>query len=316
VEIDRHASQTLRNNRPDWNVIEGDFVELTQDMESFSSLILERKELDLLFFGAPCQSFSFAGKRLGIEDTRGTLFYNAAKVLEHYKPKTFVFENVKGLLNHDNGRTFEIIRGVFEDLGYKVKYKVLNAWDYGVAQKRERLITVGVRKDIDVEYKFPKPHEYKPVLKDILKNVPESEGQAFSEKKAHVMNLVPPGGCWVDLPEHIAKEYMGKSYYSGGGKRGMARRISWNEPSLTLTTSPSQKQTERAHPDENRPFKVREYARIQSFPDEWAFSGTISAQYKQIGNAVPVNLAKEIGLSVVDLLNKIQDCKNVKINRE
>ena len=102
------------------------------------------------------------------------------------------------------------------------------------------------------------------------------------------MELVPPGGCWVDLPDDVAREYMGRSYFSGGGRRGMARRIAWDEPCLTLTTSPSQKQTERCHPDETRPFAVREYARIQSFPDDWEFVGKISEQYKQIGNAVPV----------------------------
>lgn len=116
------------------------------------------------------------------------------------------------------------------------------------------------------------------------------------------MDLVPAGGCWVDLPEEIAKEYMGKSYYSGGGKRGMARRISWDEPCLTLTTSPSQKQTERCHPDETRPFTVREYARIQSFPDDWEFEGRLSEQYKQIGNAVPVELARRVGVEMIKAL--------------
>lgn len=96
---------------------------------------------------------------------------------------------------------------------------------------------------------------------------------------------------------------MGKSYYSGGGKRGMARRISWDEPCLTLTCSPSQKQTERCHPDETRPFTVREYARIQSFPDSWEFSGGIGEKYKQIGNAVPVELARRIGLELIKSIN-------------
>ena len=118
--------------------------------------------------------------------------------------------------------------------------------------------------------------------------MPDSPYQAYSENKRRVMELVPPGGCWVDLPDDVAREYMGRSYFSGGGRRGMARRIAWDEPCLTLTTSPSQKQTERCHPDETRPFAVREYARIQSFPDDWEFVGKISEQYKQIGNAAPV----------------------------
>jgi DNA (cytosine-5)-methyltransferase 1 len=304
LEIDPHACQTLRINRPNWNVVEGDIDELTQDMNRFAALFPEAGNLDLLFFGAPCQAFSYAGKRLGIEDTRGTLFYNAAKVLELFMPKCFVFENVKGLLSHDGGRTYQVIQSVFAQLGYHIKFQVLNAWDYGVSQKRERLITVGVRNDIHTEYQFPTKHNYRPVLRDALKNVPKSDGQLFSSAKAEVMQLVPPGGSWVDLPDDVARAYMGKSYFSGGGRRGMARRIAWDEPSLTLTTSPSQKQTERAHPDENRPFTVREYARIQSFPDEWSFCGSLSAQYKQIGNAVPVKLAQEIGNSVVEFLNQ------------
>jgi DNA (cytosine-5)-methyltransferase 1 len=97
---------------------------------------------------------------------------------------------------------------------------------------------------------------------------------------------------------------MQKSFYLGGGKTGIARRIAWDEPSLTLTCSPAQKQTERCHPDETRPFSIREYARIQTFPDDWKFAGSVSQQYKQIGNAVPVNLAKEIGTSVVCFLNE------------
>ena len=117
-----------------------------------------------------------------------------------------------------------------------------------------------------------------------------------------MLELVPPGGCWIDLPEEVQKEYMGKSFYSGGGKRGMARRISWDEPCLTLTTSPCQKQTERCHPDEVRPFTVREYARIQSFPDEWEFEGGITSKYKQIGNAVPVRVAEAVGREVIKAL--------------
>lgn len=140
----------------------------------------------------------------------------------------------------------------------------------------------------------------------MLKNCPISDGQSFSESKRRVLDLVPPGGCWVDLPEDIAKKYMGKSYYSSGGRRGIARRISWDEPCLTLTTSPSQKQTERCHPSETRPFTVREYARIQSFPDDWVFEGSMSEKYKQIGNAVPVEMAHRIGIEIVKALRSVR----------
>ena len=123
------------------------------------------------------------------------------------------------------------------------------------------------------------------------------------KRKREIMSMIPPGGDWRELPLEIQKEYMKGSFHLSGGKTGMARRISWDEPCLTLTCAPAQKQTERCHPDETRPFTVREYARIQTFPDDWIFEGSMTSQYKQIGNAVPVNLAEEIGKSLVKALN-------------
>lgn len=117
------------------------------------------------------------------------------------------------------------------------------------------------------------------------------------------MTMIPPGGYWRKLPLEIQKEYMKGSFHLSGGKTGMARHISWDEPCLTLTCAPAQKQTERCHPDETRPFTVREYARMQTFPDDWISEGSMTSQYKQIGNAVPVNLAEEIGKSLVKTLN-------------
>lgn len=119
------------------------------------------------------------------------------------------------------------------------------------------------------------------------------------------MEFVPEGGYWKDLPEKLQREYMKGSFFLGGGKTGMARRLSWDEPSLTLTCAPAQKQTERCHPAETRPLTVREYARLQTFPDTWEFEGSLSSQYKQIGNAVPINLAHAVATSVVNLLNQI-----------
>lgn len=303
VELDKYACKTLRKNRPNWNVIEKDVVDVAeQGIRNYIGDI----EVDLLSGGYPCQSFSYAGHQMGLNDVRGTMFYYYAKILDDIQPKMFLAENVKGLVSHDNGKTLETMLEVFASIGYKVTWKVLNAWDYNVAQKRERILIVGIRNDLyHNDFEFPKPCTYKPVLKDILKDVPPSLGMSYPEKKRHVLDLVPPGGCWVNLPEDIAKEYMGKSYYSGGGKRGMARRLSWDEPSLTLTCSPAQKQTERCHPNETRPFTTREYARIQSFPDEWEFEGSVGQVYKQIGNAVPVELAKSIGLSIKQYLDNV-----------
>ncbi|MCI5839336.1 MAG: DNA cytosine methyltransferase [Peptoniphilaceae bacterium] len=296
VEFDKYACATLRKNRPNWNVIEDDIKNV--DFTEYKG------KVEVVSGGAPCQAFSYAGKGLGFGDTRGTLFEQFARAVNEIKPKIFLFENVKGMLSHDKGRTFKTIKHVFESLGYEIQYDILNAAYYGVAQKRQRLIVIGIKNDLKskIYFEYPEPEEKMMPLKNALKNVPKSPYQPYSDNKKRVMELVPAGGCWVDLPEEVAKDYMGKSYYSSGGRRGIARRISWDEPSLTLTTSPSQKQTERCHPDETRPFTVREYARIQSFPDEWSFEGSLSEQYKQIGNAVPVELARRLGVQIVKSL--------------
>lgn len=305
VEIDRYAAETLRINRPKWNVIENDIIKVAE--KGIRNYIDKNVDIDLVSGGYPCQAFSYAGYKLGLEDVRGTMFYYFAQILDELRPKMFLAENVRGLISHDRGKTLRTMVNIYESLGYNVSWHLIKANDYNVAQKRERVIIVGIRKDYDVKYALPKPYDYKPVLRDALKDVPPSIGEQYPPKKRKVLELVPPGGYWKDLPEEVAKEYMGKSYYSGGGRTGMARRISWDEPCLTLTCSPAQKQTERCHPDETRPFTVREYARIQSFPDDWQFAGPMSQQYKQIGNAVPVEMAKAVGLSIVHVLNQMED---------
>lgn len=304
VEFDAKACETLRINRPKWNVIEEDIVEVSK-RDLLKEFKLKEGELDLLSGGYPCQSFSYAGKKLGLDDVRGTMFYYYAEFLRQLKPKMFLAENVKGLTTHDKGRTIQTMIAVFEELGYTVEWKVLNAWNYGVAEKRQRVVIIGIRNDLKgkVKFEYPKPHDYKPVLRDALKDVPDSPGAKYPESKKKVFDLVPPGGYWRDLPDDVARNYMKSCYFMGGGRTGIARRISWDEPCLTLTCSPMMKQTDRCHPDESRPFTTREYARIQSFPDEWEFAGKVSDIYKQIGNAVPVNLAKCVGESIMEALN-------------
>ena len=298
VEFDKACCETLRLNRPEWNVICDDIHNV--DFTEFKG------KIDIVSGGFPCQAFSYAGKKLGFEDTRGTLFHEFARCIQEVQPKMFLAENVRGLVSHDHGRTLETILTVFESLGYSVQKQILNACYYGVGQKRERIVIIGIRNDLDIHFEYPEPDKEWTTIRTALKDCPKSPGVEYSDRKRKVLALVPPGGCWIDLPEEVAKEYMGKSYYSGGGRRGMARRISWDEPCLTLTCSPSQKQTERCHPEETRPFTVRESARIQSFPDDWNFCGGIGDQYKQIGNAVPVEMARRIG---VQLYKAIDDYK-------
>ncbi len=311
-EIDKWACQTLRTNRPEWNILEGDVKDY-----NFSEY---KNQIDVVTGGFPCQSFSYAGKKLGLQDARGTLFYEFARAVQEVMPAICIGENVKGLLSHDKGKTLEGMISILDEIGYNVvPTKVLNAIHYKVPQKRQRLILVGIRKDIDIEYSYPKANSKIYNLADALKkgelfdsDVPVANGTKYPESKKKVLEMVPPGGYWRDLPVEIQKDYMGGSYYLGGGKTGMARRISWEEPCLTLTCSPAQKQTERCHPDETRPFTVREYARIQTFPDDWKFEGSMAQQYKQIGNAVPVNLGREIGYSVIRFLNKYYMSKSQK----
>lgn len=308
VEFDRDACDTLKKNRPNWRVICDDIANISKlDLEEYFGI--EKGELDLLSGGAPCQAFSYAGKRLGLEDARGTLFYHYAIFLEKLQPKMFLFENVRGLLTHDHGKTYQTMLEIFESTGYDIQKQVLNAWDYGVAQKRERLITIGIRKDLKekISFKFPEKHEYKPVLRDILENVPESIGVQYGENKRKLFELVPAGGYWRDIDPKLAKEYMKSCWEMEGGRTGILRRLSMDEPSLTVLTSPSQKQTERCHPLEARPFTVRENARCQTFPDDWEFCGKVMSQYKQVGNAVPVNLGYEVANMIYEALEGEND---------
>ena len=310
-EMDAMACQTLRRNHPEWNVLEGDVHNV-----DFTPL---RGRVDFLSGGFPCQAFSYAGKKGGLKDTRGTLFFELARAVKEIQPKVFMGENVKGLLSHDDGRTLEVIRNAIAELGYTlVEPQVLKAIMYQVPQKRERLILIAIRNDIAqrVQFKWPEPYRRVMTLRDAFfsgelydNDVPESEGQTYPAKKARVMAMIPEGGDWRDLPVEEQKDYMGGSFYLGGRRTGITRRLSMDEPSLTLTCAPAQKQTERCHPTETRPLTVREYARIQTFPDYWQFEGNLADQYKQIGNAVPVNLAFAIGRSLIRLFNDI-DAQN------
>ncbi len=314
VEINKWANRTLKKNRPNWNIIQEDITQISK--HGIKKYLKDNQEIDLLSGGYPCQSFSYAGKKLGLEDTRGTLFWDFAKILKEIKPKMFLAENVKGLVTHDKGRTLQVMLDVFREVGYSVTYKVLNSLDYGVAQKRHRVFIIGIRDDIrekiNEDYTFPSPYKKKLVLRDVLKDVPTSLCAVYNEKKREVLKYVPAGGCWRDLPDDIAREYMKTTYFMNGGRTGIARRLSWDEAGLTVLCTPSQKQTERCHPDEIRPFSIRENARIQSFPDDWIFEGSMAEQYKQIGNAVPVNLAKEVGLSIINYLDKLEGKKRVR----
>jgi DNA (cytosine-5)-methyltransferase 1 len=307
AEWDKNACATLKGNskklKLGWNVFEGDVADI--DYTGMTA--------DVIQAGFPCQAFSYAGKSLGFEDTRGTLFFEFARAIKEVKPKIAIGENVRGLLTHDGGKTLQTMLDILDDLGYSTVYKVLKAQYLDVPQKRERLILFAARKDLNIPAIFPREKDYFVSLREALERCPKSEGQRYTERKYNIMKIIPEGGYWRDLPENLQREYMGASFFLGGGKTGMARRLSWDQPSLTLTCNPAQKQTERCHPSETRPLNVREYARIQTFPDKWTFSGSTGAQYKQIGNAVPVNLGYHVGRCVLAALGFIETTDSMDV---
>jgi len=304
IENDKDCIETLAINKPKWNIVHS-------DIEKYNFKQYEN-DIDIVAGGFPCQAFSYAGKGLGFDDARGTLFFEFARCVNEVKPKIAIAENVRGLLSHDSGKTIKTMINTMKELGYKVALKLVKSQFHDVPQKRERMFLICVKNELNIDVMFPKEKNYIINLRDALKNCPESQGYNYKGRKLEIMKKVPEGGYWKDLDQDLQKEYMRGSYYLGGGKTGLARRLSFSEPSITILTSPVMKQTERGHPTENRPINIRESARIQTFPDNWQFAGSIGAQYKQIGNAVPVNLAYHIGRCVINMLDENFNSKDME----
>lgn len=280
--------------------------------------------------GPPCQPFSTAGKRLGINDPRGSLFIDFIRMIDYIRPRFFVMENVKGIISaplrydlavarkedaqkQKFGTVLDVILSEFKKLGYKTIYGILDAVNYGVPQFRERFVMIGSRDNEDIFLPMPthfqlhQNPEYRwRTVGDAIKDLEDTPGEytSLSGDRKKYLHMVPEGGNWKDLPKEIIPVAMGGAYESGGGKVGFYRRLSYAQPAPTITTSPAQKATMLCHPKQDRPLSIKEYARIQQFPDDWKFTGTISAKYRQIGNAVPVGLAEAIGKAVLSTANR------------
>ncbi|MFP4124593.1 DNA cytosine methyltransferase [Coleofasciculus sp.] len=340
VEKDRDSVKTIALNRPylHESAVPREIETIsTQDLLLEGGRVLGKgralrpNEVDLVVGGAPCQPFSTAGKRASVLDPRGSLFMEFVRVVREIQPRFFVMENVKGLLSaairhrpinqrgadypplepdEMRGAALQVVLAEMHELGYKVVYNLLEAADYGVPQNRERVVFIGSRDGESVT--FPLATHCQSgrdlskwrTLRDALKNLVEQnpEFTPYSEKRLKYLRLLKSGQNWRYLPENLKEEAMGGAYKSGGGKVGFYRRLSWDKPSPTVTTSPQQKATDMCHPVELRPLTVRECARIQTFPDDWIFCGSITSKYKQIGNAVPVELAKAIGTYLNSLI--------------
>ena len=275
----------------------------------------EIPEGDILTAGFPCQPFSNAGNRLGIHDSRGMLYKECLRIIERKMPKVIVFENVKGLLStkYIDGRNLADV--IVEDLsgmngyGYDVIHQLVNAADYGVPQNRQRVLFIGVRKDLGIKYKFPpKQHRNKLTLRyvlDVPSNAMNNVDWAFSPQALDMIEHIPEGGSWKDVPyEHLAPRFQKirddmQKYHSPN----FYRRFSRNEICGTITASAQPENCGIIHPTQNRRYTVREVARIQTFPDDFKFitdtPRNITAMYKVIGNAVPVKLAYCIAQSIL-----------------
>lgn len=325
VEIDPKARETIIfNTKRLGQPVEvfGDITQLSAE-QILESCGLAVGEIGLVSGGPPCQPFSTAGKRGTLNDPRGSLFRDYLRLVKDLQPRFFVMENVRGLISapirhrpHNErsdvrplepdemaGSAFRVILQEFSNIGYTFVYGLLNAANYGVPQMRERVIILGSRDHEPIalpESTHSETGRNLPkwrTLRDALEGLfdPNPQYQAYAESRLRFLRLVPEGGNWRSLPPELRKEAMGGAFESGGGKVGFYRRLAWDKPSPTVTTSPAQKATDMCHPVELRPISVREAARIQGFPDDWIFKGTIADQYRQIGNAVPVGLGYAIG---------------------
>lgn len=332
VECNPIAVQTIRRNRPKLPVIPRKIEDVTTE-EILSAAGLEKEQAVLVAGGPSCQAFSTAGKRGSMGDPRGNLFQHFLRVVNEARPSFFVMENVRGLLSaavkhrplaergpgfpvlspdEELGSAFVKILQELKDTEYYTVFDVLNAADYGVPQTRERVVFLGSRDGVALEMPIPThlkgPSDHTSAwatLKDALDDLqdPSPEYKYFPPAWREYLKLVPEGGNWTDLPKEKQEEALGAAYKSWGGRVGFYRRLSWKKPAPALTTCPESKGTMQCHPDEVRTLSIREYARIQQFPDDWQIEGSIAQKYLQLGNAVPVGLAKAIGGAILLAMN-------------
>lgn len=331
-EIDNACRKTILKNKPGIALI-GDIRDYSPDEIKNISGLAPEDEIDLIVGGPPCQSFSTAGKRKGFEDERGNVFLNYINLILSLKPKYAVIENVRGLLSaalkhrphNERGANFpeltpeELPGGALYHIinelkgnGYSVSFNLYNAANFGTPQKRERVVIICSRDNKNIPYLEPSNSENGnhnlPKWKTLKETFNGFKGIThthinFPEKRLKYYRILKAGQNWRNLPVELQKEAMGASYYSGGGKTGFLRRLSWDQPSPTLVTHPTMPATDLAHPEEDRPLSIQEYKKIQEFSDEWTIEGSILEQYKQIGNAVPVSLGKAIGTHIMKMLN-------------
>ncbi len=293
--------------------------------------------LPLLIGGPPCKSFSTVGKRRTVNDPNGALLWEFVRFVDRLRPKFFVLENVRGLLsapithrplskrgpnypplsrNEKPGSVYRKLLGKFERLGYHVDTFEVNAVNYGAPQLRERVLLIGNKYNLQVDFPPPRYHSSSissdnkfrsfRTLCDAIGDVHETNPVIldFSPRQKRYLSMVPPGGNWRSLPRSIFAHSMGLASKAKGGRSGWWRKLVWNLPSPCLVTQPRHTGTCLCHPDSVRALSVKEYSLIQEFPRRWKICGTPEQRYSQLGNAVPLRLSEIIGKIVGDGLIK------------
>lgn len=309
VEIEKNACETLKANKekyhPHMEIINDSVFNISDEK------IQSYQGIDGLIGGAPCQPFSRAKGTFDEKDEKISCFFEYLRWVKLINPKWFVMENVKALTDKDKKYILDEFIDRATSLGYKVQYKVLNSHDYGNCQKRERIIIIGVKYNLNIEYSYPTviAKSKRKYVKDIIiPNEDIGECIFYSKERADIMSYIPQGGNWRSLKgkhEDILKKAMGANYTKiQGGMTGAYRRLSLEDGYAcpTLVTSPCQRNTLACHPLEDRPLSVKEYMRGQGIPDDYIIKGKVTEKYKFIGNAVPYELSFAIAKSISDSL--------------
>lgn len=336
IEKEPAFCQTIRLNQEagrlpgDLNIVQSDIADV-DPLKLLEDLRLKPGEVDLIVGGPPCQPFSKARQRANVQDARSTLPLQFRRFVEAMQPKFFLMENVPGLLTaalKPGAQPGSLMRAFEEGLGgsYRMDTFVVDAASYGTPQFRERAIVIGNRCDAHLafpepthgpmdERKFDAPLDVllpplKPwvTLRDVLRDLQDPAPVIidFSPRRKRFLKFIPPGSNWRSLPPELQRESFGKAWREDERPRaGWWRRLSFDAPSPTLVTMPCHASTSLCHPTETRALSLREYARIQEFPDEWAFHGTKAQRYAQIGNAVPVRLGRVAGEVIAEALDRV-----------
>lgn len=326
-ELDKACRRTITANRPDVGLL-GDVWKYSAADMRIAAGLNDSDQIDVMVGGPPCQAFSTAGARRGFTDDRGNAFLRYVNLILELRPRFAVIENVRGLISAPMMHTRHAERGeswipaedelpggalsyilkMLREGGYTVTFNLYNAANFGVPQSRERIILLCTLDEKPLPHLMPTHSQHAgfglPVwktLRDAFEGLDPKAGdhEEFPEERLKFYRLLSAGQYWKHLPVELHREALGNSLDSGGGKTGFYRRLDWDKPSCTLVTSPTMPATDICHPDEDRPLTIQEYKRIQQFPDDWEVCGSLTDQYRQIGNAVPVGLGEAVGRCLI-----------------